>query len=220
VLVLGAAVLAATVAGVTAAVLLSGPAGHKRAHRPLLVVVGASFAAGVGPDARHEAWPEDLARILHYRLAVAADPGAGYVNPGNGHRGPFSRLAAGLPLSRLKPAVVVIQGGHDDIGRPLGAIAQRVELLVAKLRRTVPGARLAILTVFTRGDTASSAAVATDRTLVTSARRADPGIVVFDPLTGHWRFPRARDHLHPTSTGDMWIAERLAAGLRGGVHAR
>ena len=46
-------------------------------------------------------------------------------------------------------------------------------------------------------------------------RLRDPHILVFDPLAGHWYFPRIGDHLHPTSAGHLWIAERLAAGLRG-----
>ena len=50
--------------------------------RPLLAVVGASFSAGAGAGHPSDAWPEDLARIMHWRLIVSADPGAGYVNPG------------------------------------------------------------------------------------------------------------------------------------------
>jgi hypothetical protein len=48
---------------------------------------------------------------------------------------------------------------------------------------------------------------------VAAARQADPAVVVFDPLAGHWHFPRIHDHLHPTAAGDWWIAQRLAAGL-------
>jgi acyl-CoA thioesterase-1 len=190
------------------------PAHPARPHRPVLAVVGASFAAGVGAGNRHNAWPEDLARILHGRVAVSADPGAGYVNPGAGHRGPFSRLAARLNLARLDPGVVIIQGGHDDIGRPLTLIRERVESLVAAIRREVPHARLAVLTVFARGNRLSRAAWATDQTIVAAARHADPPVLVFDPLAGRWHFPRIGDHLHPTAAGHRWIAERLAAGLR------
>ena len=50
--------------------------------RPLLAVVGASFSAGVGAGHLSDAWPEDLARIMHWGLIVSADRGAGYVNPG------------------------------------------------------------------------------------------------------------------------------------------
>jgi len=182
--------------------------------RPLLAVVGASIAAGVGAGHRIDAWPEDLARIMGWRLIVSADPGAGYVRPGEGHRGPFSRLAARLHLARRHPDVVIIQGGHDDIGQPLPLLGERVRSLVATIRHEDPRARLALLTVFPRGNHPPRADWATDETIVSAARRADPSVLIFDPLAGHWHFPRIGDHLHPTPAGHLWIADRLAAGLR------
>jgi lysophospholipase L1-like esterase len=188
------------------------PAGAGR--RPLLAVVGASFSAGVGAGSRHHAWPEDLGRLLGWRVAVNTDPGAGYVKPGNGERGPFSRLASQLDLVRLHPRAIIIQGGHDDIGRPLPLIGDRVQRLVGDIHREAPRTLLVVLSVFARGNRPSTAAVATDRTIVASARRADPGVVVVDPLAGHWHFPRIGDHLHPTAAGHRWIARRLAVVLR------
>jgi lysophospholipase L1-like esterase len=179
----------------------------------MLAVVGASVAAGIGPGHPRDAWPADLARLLHGQVVVSADPGAGYVNPGGGHRGPFSRLATRLDLARLDPSVVIIQGGHDDIGRPLSLIRDQVASLVRTIHREVPRARLAVLSVFARGSRPSGAAWATDRTIVAAARQADPAVLVFDPLAGHWQFPQIHDHLHPTAAGDWWIAQRLAAGL-------
>ena len=210
----GSAAAAITLAGSPASgqqVTVAAP--RHPAQRPLLAVVGASFSAGVGAGNRAHAWPEDLARIMGWRLAVSADPGAGYVNPGAGHRGPFSRLAARLPLARLDPGVVIIQGGHDDIGRPLPLIRSRVESLIRTIRRQDPHGRLAVLTVFPRGRP-SPAAVATDQAIVAAARRADPAVLVFDPIASHWQFPRIGDHLHPTPAGHEWIARHLAAGLR------
>ena len=193
------------------------PGTHQRGGtaRPLLAVVGASFSAGVGAGHPGDAWPEDLARIMHWRLIVSADPGAGYVNPGAGHRGPFSRLAARLNLARAHPQTVIIQGGHDDAGLPLALIRQRVQSLIASIRRAAPGARLVLLTVFPRGNKPPGAVWATDQAIVAAARQADPAVLIFDPLAGHWHFPRIGDHLHPTPAGHRWIAERLAAGLRG-----
>jgi len=185
------------------------------AARPLLAVVGASFSAGVGAGRPSDAWPQDLARMMHWRLVVSADPGAGYVNPGAGHRGPFSRLAARLHLARTHPQTIIIQGGHDDIGRPLPLIRQQVERLIAMIRREAPRARLAVLTVFPRGGAPSGPAWATDQAIVSAARHADPAVEVFDPLAGHWHFPRIGDRLHPTPAGHRWIAGRLAAALRG-----
>jgi lysophospholipase L1-like esterase len=209
-----------------AAVTLSVPAtsGQQPAHavaagspapaqRPLLAVVGASFSAGVGAGHPDQAWPQDLARIMHWRLALSADPGAGYVNPGAGHRGPFAKLAGRLHLARTDPGTIIIQGGHDDIGRPLPLIRARVEALIASVHRACPRSRLAVLTVFPRG-VPDPATKATDRAIVAAARQADPAVIVFDPITGHWQFPRIGDHLHPTPAGHEWIAHQLAIGLR------
>ena len=182
-------------------------------QRPLLAVVGASFSAGVGAGSPDHAWPADLARLMHWRLAVSADPGAGYVNPGAGHRGPFGHLAARLHLARLDPGTIIIQGGHDDIGRPLPLIRSRVESLIGAVHREAPHSRLAVLTVFPRGRP-SPAALATDQAIVAAARRADPAVLVFDPIASHWQFPRIGDHLHPSPAGHEWIARHLAAGLR------
>jgi lysophospholipase L1-like esterase len=194
-------------------VTVAAPQHAKPGQRPLLAVVGASVSAGVGAGQRDHAWPEDLARIMGWRLAVSADPGAGYVNPGAGHRGPFGQLAARLHLARLDPRVVIIQGGHDDIGRPLPLIRSRVESLISTIRHQDPHGRLAVLTVFPRGRP-SPAALATDQAIVAAARRADPAVLVFDPIASHWQFPRIGDHLHPTPAGHEWIARHLAAGLR------
>jgi acyl-CoA thioesterase-1 len=183
-------------------------------HRPLLAVIGASFSAGIGAGTRHHAWPEDLGRLLGWRVAVNADPGAGYVNPGNGDRGPFSRLASQLDLGRLNPRAIIVQGGHDDIGRPLPLTRDRVQRLVGEIHREAPHTLLVVLSVFARGNRPSTAAMATDRTIVAAARRADPGVIVVDPLAGHWHFPRIGDHLHPSAAGHQWIARRLAVLLR------
>jgi lysophospholipase L1-like esterase len=203
--------------GTSAIVRFSGPrqsAGAGRRAPSLLAVVGASFSAGVGAGNRRDAWPADLGRRLGWRVVVDADRDAGFVNRGNGDRGPFYRLVSQLDLRRLHPAAIVIQGGHDDIGRPLPLIRDRVEGLVTEVHRQAPHALLIILSVFVAGRRPSTAAVATDRTTVSAARRTDPGVVVVDPLAEHWRFPRTGDHLHPTLAGHRWIARRLAVVLR------
>jgi lysophospholipase L1-like esterase len=204
----------AVVAGLTGSRQSAGTA------RPLLAVIGASFSAGVGARSHRDAWPEDLRRLLGWRIDVAADPGAGYVNRGNGDRGPFSRLASELDLGRLDPSAIIIQGGHNDIRRPLPLIRERVERLVTELRREAPHALLVVMSVFARGNRPSAAAVATDRTIVGAARRADHGVVVVDPLAEHWHFPRISDDLHPTAAGHHWIARKLAVLLRERLTAR
>ena len=187
-------------------------------HAPTVAVVGASFSAGVGAGSPQRAWPADLGRLLHWRVVVSADPGAGFVSRGDHDRGPFDRLTADLNLPTLRPDLVLVQGGHDDIGQPPALIAQRVRELIDTIHRQAPGARIGVLSVFCDQQGPNPAAERTDATIVDAARHADPSVLVFDPLTGHWQFPRIHDHLHPTTAGHQDIANRVAAALaRAGV---
>jgi len=185
---------------------------------PTLAVVGASFAAGEGAGSVQRAWPAELGRMIGWQVVVSADPGAGFVSRGNHGRGPFDRLTSQLDLPRLHPRLVLVQGGHDDIGQPPALIAQRVGQLIDTIHRQAPGARIGVLSVFGDQQGPSKAALRTDQTIVTAARRADSSVLIFDPLAGHWQFPRIRDHLHPTPAGHQQIAAAVAAGLaRAGV---
>jgi lysophospholipase L1-like esterase len=182
-------------------------------HAPTVAVIGASFAAGTGAGSPEHAWPADLGRALHWRVVVSADPGAGFVSAGDHKRGPFDRLADALDLPKLHPDLVIVQGGHDDIGQPRDLIAQRVRQLIDTIHRQAPGARIALLSVFCDQQGPTAAQRKGDATIVNAARQADRSILVFDPLTGHWQFPRIHDHLHPTPAGHQDIADRLAAEL-------
>jgi acyl-CoA thioesterase-1 len=181
--------------------------------RPVLAVVGASFSAGVGAGRPGQAWPADLGRLLHVKVTVSADPGAGYVNLGAGRRGPFKVLAGRLDLARLRPELVLVQGGHNDIGHPAAQVRQNVHALITLIHCESPNSRIGIVSVFPTGAVPSAAARATDRIIVTAARAADPAVLVFDPITQHWRFPRIGDNLHPSPAGHLWIARKIAAGL-------
>jgi acyl-CoA thioesterase I len=198
----------------TAARHQAAPATRAGNLHPVLAVVGASFSAGVGARAAAQAWPADLGRMLHMRVEVSAVPGAGFITAGRGRRGPFAKLTGQLKLAQLRPAVVVIQGGHNDIGRPAAALSRSVRALVNSIRCQAPGTRVCVVSVFPTGNVPSRAALATDRVIVAAAREADPQVIVLDPITQHWHFPRMRDQLHPTAAGHQWIAAKVAGALR------
>src|SRR5271166_2047197 len=115
---------------------------------PRLAVVGASFTAGVGSGRLDKSWAVLLARLLHWDAVVYGDPGAGYVRPGVGHKGPVADEIARVDLRALAPALVIVQAGHDDIGTAPRLERQRVEQAVALIRAEAPRARIALLTVF------------------------------------------------------------------------
>src|SRR5580700_8725735 len=97
---------------------------------PRLAVVGASFTAGVG-SGPSRSWAVLLARHLRWDAVVYGVPGAGYVRAGAGRKGPVAAEIARVGLAALKPSLVIVQAGHDDIGVPAGPERQRVEQAVA-----------------------------------------------------------------------------------------
>jgi lysophospholipase L1-like esterase len=188
------------------------PAGNQ----PLLLVIGASFAAGVGVDLNPQlAWPGILGQRINYRVVVSADPGAGFVNRGDGGLGPFSQLLARVNVATLKPALVLIQGGHNDAGINTTDEKKAVASLFETIRQEAPQARIGLLGFFdtSRIGPAPLSILTTDATIVSAARSVVPNLFVFDPLTSHWVFPRIRDHLHPTPAGHKTIAGYVAGGL-------
>jgi lysophospholipase L1-like esterase len=179
---------------------------------PRLAVVGASFTAGTGPGNPDRAWAVLLAELLHWDAVIYGVPGAGYVHPGAGHRGPVTAQIARIGLRTLAPALVIVQAGHDDMGVPSQLERQRVAQVIALIRAEAPRARIALVTVFP-GRRPLPADYRIDDAIVTAARAADPGVIIMDPLAAGWVFPRTRDGLHPTAAGEAWIARKMAALL-------
>jgi lysophospholipase L1-like esterase len=196
------------------------PAGNQ----PLLLVIGASFAAGVGVGLDPQlAWPGILGNRINYRVVVSADPGAGFVNRGDGGLGPFSQLLARVDVAAIKPALVLIQGGHNDAGINTAEEERAVSSMFMTIRQEAPQARIGLLGFFdtSRIGPAPLSILNTNAAIVSAARSAAPNLLVFDPLTSHWVFPRIRDHLHPTPAGHKKIAGYVAGGLlRDGVIQR
>ena len=187
--------------------------GHDGHDGPAVVIVGASFTAGVGSGNPAKSWAVGLARLLHWNAVIYGDPGAGYVRAGAGRRGPVAAEIARVDLRALGPALVIVQAGHDDIGVSPRLEQQRVEQAVALIRAEAPRARIGLLTVFA-GRSPSAAAYRTDHAIVAAGRAADPNVIIMDPLAGRWTFPRAPDGLHPTAQGSAWIARTVTGILR------
>ncbi|HEX8009316.1 MAG TPA: SGNH/GDSL hydrolase family protein [Trebonia sp.] len=180
---------------------------------PVLAVVGASYTAGVGPGSPALSWAVQLARMLHWNAVIDGVPGAGYARAGAGSQGPVLRVLAREDLRALRPALVIVQAGHDDIGVPLWAERRQVAQAIAFIRAAAPKAQIGLLTVFTAGPPSPSA-VRTDHAIVSAAITADSRVIVMDPLTGRWTFQHSHRGLHPTAAGDAWIARKLADILR------
>jgi len=187
---------------------------HQAHPLPTVAIVGASYTAGIGPNNPELSWAVSLARLLRWNAVIYGVPGAGYVSPSPSGRGPMARMLDQEGLHGLRPALVIMQAGHDDLGVAAGLEGQRVRAAVDQIEAAAPSARIALITTFSVTPGGSLALRQTDRTIVSAGTAADPDVIVMDPLTGHWTFPRARGNvLHPTATGDAWIARTVAADL-------
>jgi acyl-CoA thioesterase I len=185
----------------------------RRPALPTVAIVGASFTAGVGAEDPDGAWAVLLARQLHWNAFVYGVPGAGYVHPGLGRKGPVAAEVTRVHLGALQPSLIIVQAGHDDMSVPPDLERLRVEQTVAMIRAQAPGAQIALVTVFA-GRKHLPALYRIDQAIVAGAYAADPGVIIMDPLAEGWRFPRARDGLHPSPLGDTWIANKVAGILQ------
>jgi acyl-CoA thioesterase-1 len=189
--------------------------GASRTGVPRVAIVGASFTAGVG-SGPGRSWAVLLARHLRWDAVVDGIPGAGYVRAGAdrpGSRGPVAAEIARAGLRALRPSLVIVQAGHDDIGVPPALERHRVEQAVGLIHAEAPRAQIVLLTVFP-GRSHRAAASRTDLAIVAAARAADPDVIIIDPLAAGWKYAHVRDGLHPTAAGSAWIAGRVAAVLR------
>jgi lysophospholipase L1-like esterase len=191
----------------------AGLEGGQGGGAPRVAIVGASITAGVGAGDPDKSWAVLLTRMERWDAVIYGDPGAGYVRPGVLHQGPVARELARVDLRALRPGLVIVQAGHNDIGEPSQLVRQRVAQAIALIEAEAPGARIALLTVFP-GRSHAASVYQTDQTIVTAARNADPGVIIMDPLTGRWSYPRVGDKLHPTPKGDAQIAVKVAGILR------
>jgi lysophospholipase L1-like esterase len=187
----------------------------------VIVVFGASYTAGVGAHGPAGSWAVRLAELLGWRAVALGVPGAGYTAPGDQHLGPLAHELRRVDLTTLRPAVVVVQAGHDDWDVPRAVEEAHVTALVRRLRAEAPRARLVFLTVFSQPHTSGPMLAreqAVDSAIVSAVHRADPHAIVVDPLRGHWQYPRFHGGLHPDARGHLLIAGWVARALvRAGV---
>jgi lysophospholipase L1-like esterase len=180
---------------------------------PRVAIVGASITAGVGPGNPDSSWAVRLAHLEHWDAVIYGDPGAGYIRRGILRQGPIAAELARVGLRALRPALVIVQAGHNDIGEPLQIERERVAQAIALIQAEAPQAQIALLTVFP-GKSHAARVYQTDQAIVTAALAADPDVIIMDPLTGRWVFQRIHDRLHPTADGDVQIELKVAQILR------
>jgi lysophospholipase L1-like esterase len=217
------ALIAAIAVAITVAVTAgAGPASanSETELRPVrnhnLLIIGASYTAGWGATSPRDDYAHRLADDLGWPTQISAEPGAGYLSRGNNGHDSFRQQIASLP-SNLRPGLVIVQGGRDDIGQPAAKERAAIVKTIAAIRAKFDDPQIALL-----GDVPATVPVAPDAVATNdliAGIAASQHAVFIDPIREHWMTPADahafRSHIpgHPNDAGHAYIAQRLLLDL-------
>ena len=178
-----------------------------------IAVLGDSYTAGSPMDSGEQSeWPALLTAAHPWDVTRYAVGGTGFV----AGRDAGTDFAARVPdIVAAKPAVVLVEGGHDDSGSSPAEVAAAASTVLTDLRTGLPDAKIIVLGVLWPGS-APTKVFAIDGSL--KAVTDDVGGVFVDALRQGW-FDGANGRLigsdgtNPTDEGHAALAQRIGDAL-------
>lgn len=178
-----------------------------------IAVLGDSYTGGSAMDSGEQSeWPALLTAAHPWRVTRFAAGGSGFV----AGRPTGTDFAARVPdIVAAKPAVVIVEGGHNDAGSPSAEVAAAATAVLTALRSGLPDAKLVVLGVLWP-DSAPAKVFAIDDAL--KATTAGAGGVFVDALRDGWLSGAngrliGADGTHPTDQGHAALAQRIGDAL-------
>ena len=176
-------------------------------ERPVVAFAGDSYAAGVGattPD--RNGYVGLLTHRLNWTTRSSGLVGAGYLDAAPG--GTVVDAIRALNLAKLKPDLVVLQAGRNDVALPPDQLTARVVEAVALVREQAPAAQVDVVGVLWPA-APPVAATRADAAIRAGAEQA--GAMFTHTLD--LRFP-APVRNHPDDAGYARISVRLESSFR------
>jgi lysophospholipase L1-like esterase len=178
-----------------------------------IAVLGDSYTAGSPMDSGEQSeWPALLTAAHPWNITRYAVGGTGFV----AGRDAGTDFAARVPdIVAAKPAVVIVEGGHNDAGSSPADVAAAASTVLTDLRSGLPDAKIIVLGVLWP-DSAPAKVFAIDDSL--KAATDDAGAVFVDALREGW-FSGANsrligsDGVNPTDEGHAALAQRIGDAL-------
>jgi lysophospholipase L1-like esterase len=210
----------ARVALLTAAagLLAAGDQAARATEQPVVAIVGDSYAAGwTSTTGRARPWHEYTATDLGWTVGnVVADPGAGFVQPGD-----HGTLLQALIAHPIPPSTdyVLIQAGLNDAQQTPGSVPPAVAAVLAEVRRQAPqAAPIVVGALMPFPDH-----LAGPHQIDVARRIGDHEAIGPDTrymIAFMCTFDVGPDSVHPTAAGHQqignWVAWHLANGLDNG----
>ncbi|MFF5260170.1 SGNH/GDSL hydrolase family protein [Actinomadura viridis] len=189
---------------------------------PVVFMLGDSYTVGIRGIKAERAYAAETARLLGWQIVVAGMARTGFAGTG-GTGETFASLYTEQLAWRPTPDMVVVSGGHNDVGQPPGLVAQKARRLMETLQQRWPRTQVVLMGPLWGGDPGPKALRVRDvlREVARTMR-----IPFVDPLAGRWitgnvrkrtgnadRLIRA-DGTHPNPAGNRYLAQRLVDDLR------
>ncbi len=209
------AALASVAFGAPAPAMAPAEAGSAARGHPRALFFGDSYFVGGGcsPDPKR-----DMAYLagtrLGYRTTVRGAGGTGFVaaNPEYGIPPYLAQVDAGA-LDVRNPGLVVIEGGTNDVGRPVTQVRKNARTILRIARDMHPRALLVLVGPMDPYGGYDDSIPVRDA-LRAVARRLDvPFVDAMTWLAGHPEW-LCDDYVHPTYAAEVPLGKRLAKALR------
>lgn len=192
---------------------------------PRAIVLGDSFTAGFGGDARFTGYAPLLGALMGWDCWPSGVSGTGYLatyQPGTLR----FRDRAQTDVLNYNPEVVIIAGGVNDQQASAANLSSEAAMLYAMLQQGLPNARIVVVGPWNMHAVVSPSLQSVHDTL--AAQAASAGLQFVDPFgwvsgdtgnianpqpTGSATYYTAADDLHPSQAGHEYLARKLAAEL-------
>lgn len=179
-----------------------------------ILVIGDSYAAGVGAQSPMSSFAWRTGLELGARTTVDAVSGTGFVNPGPSAADQrYGTRVRALPDSALDVDVVLVEGGLNDRASPTDEVQAAAEALLRSLATRAPRAQILLMGATAPRPTAPEGSAEVNAALAAAARTLNVAFV--DPVALGWFTPEnvaeyvAPDGLHPTQAGHDHLASLL-----------
>ncbi|MBY4210267.1 SGNH/GDSL hydrolase family protein [Rhodococcus fascians] len=176
-------------------------------ERVTLAVIGDSYSV---PVQLADHWPTKLAYQHRWYLRNVAKGGVGYVQE-NVAKGKYSFLRQLDDIIPVKPAVLIVAGGRNDVSHPY-EVGPAAREMFAKIKAELPDAKVLIVGPMVGADVPTPTAWNVNEEIRTAALEA--GLPFVDGMA--WLTNPdvlKEDRAHPNSAGNVILAEKIGAAL-------